>query len=160
MATVTKKSIALQQTIADELALRTGLVAVQGFDSTSGQPTIVLAAAGVLVATHRGCFIEISPVSWPLATDALGNAAIQYTPHRIQVVFEAISGAGQDPNGISGVDGVNDKLAILGCLTLRGTRVEWFESATGTAPSKAALIAADLVETFEPQPYYPMVSDQ
>ncbi len=167
MAT-TKKAQALAATIADELLTRipglasppTGFTAaslVQGSD-TDGNPYILI---GDGTAGHGNVIIKVMPQPWPLALDALGNSAIQYTPHQVEVGWEAVSGAGADPLTTAG------KLLVFGCVALRGTKVLTFESATGTAPwalvsgsYSGQLIAANQVSTFSPDPQYPLVSDQ
>jgi hypothetical protein len=152
MAT-TKKALALADDLASELKQRQSALAVtQSFD-TDANPLVQVGAG---TAGSKGGLIKIKPIDMPWSKDILGNQAEVFTPHVIQLGVEA------NPAGGAGAD-VNDRvteLLLLATLAARGTRVEVYESANGTAPTAATLVSANLKASFEANVQYPMVSSQ
>lgn len=109
-----------------------------------------LLSFGPGTAGGANVIIKVLPQPWPTATDIVGNAANVYSPTEIQIVTEAnpASGAGADDLTPQQV------LYILGAIMQPGTRVEWYQSAAGTAPTAAAIIAANLKATWNPSLTY------
>jgi hypothetical protein len=151
--TTTKKAQALAGDLASDLALRFGTsLAVTQLNDTDGNP---LVRVGSGTAGQPGALIKVMPVSWPLATDVLGLPQQVYTPHVIIVSWEAPTaqaGADADPNSLQ------TKLTLLGDCALKGTRLELWTTAAGTAPAPGAL--GTLQASFEPSVQYPMISNQ
>lgn len=171
------KSIALANQLADWLKARLGTSTsvLQGFDTGDGaftNPPIIYVcpAADTTVkadgtnatAGHANFQIKVCPVPWATAQDVLGNPAIEYTPHVIRLITEAdpTGGAGSDPTTRAQL------LAVTAQLTQMGTRVEWYETANGTAPTIAADPneatpgTATLRTTWDPDFYRPLISAQ
>jgi len=150
----TYKAQALAHELADRLRARgfTALGVVESFD-TDQSPLIIIGAGA---NGGRNAVIKVGPVVWPLAQDILGLTAPQYTPHVLQLVTEAnpAGGAGADPLTPA------DLLGIMGQSVLMGCQTEWYQSASGTAPTAAAIIAGNLKATFAPDVYHAMVSSQ
>jgi hypothetical protein len=155
MAT-TKKALALADELASELKQRqTALAVAQSFD-TDGNPLIQVGAG---TAGAKGGLVKIKPIDWPLAKDILGLQAEVYTPHVIQLGVEA------NPAGGAGAD-VNDRvteLLLLATLVTRGTRVEVYETASGTAPAANAtntFAAGNFKAAYDASVQFPMISSQ
>ncbi len=124
--TTTYKAIALAAEIKDELAKRSSLLITEGFDSAQN-PTILLGAAAAKAA---GCFIRVK-ADWSDNTatvDGLGLTQRVFTPHIVQIAFEANAEAGgADENDVNTWAVL---LAVLGTVLSRGTKVEvWLETA-------------------------------
>lgn len=159
MAT-TYKAQAIAHQLADWLKARLNgspAVLVEGFSAADQNPYILI-NDGTPVAGEANFVIKIKPIDWPTAQDILGLAALQYTPHVIQLVTEAdtTAGAAADPFTRAQL------LRVLGQIQQMGTRVEWYETAVGTAPTLALLEAgtAVLKDAFDPDFYRPLVSGQ
>lgn len=156
--TVPQKALELAHEIADKLKLRVGalqgvagLAVAEGFD-TDGLPTI---SVGTGTAGQKNVFIKVNLQSWPLAKDILGNAANIYVPLVTQVVTEAPpSGAGA---GV--IVDLPTLMACVGEVMLKGTRVEWYQSANGVAPTAAAITGAPK-SAFQPDIYNALTSQQ
>jgi len=152
MAT-TKKALAMAQRLTLELGIRqSALAAVQSVD-TDENPLVRL---GAVAAGDPGALFKVMPITWT-AKDILGNASTVFTPHVVQVCFEAPTagaGADVDPNTWA------EKLLILGVAVNLGARVEVFERASGTAPVSTDLITANLKATFEASAQYGMSQSQ
>ena len=149
----TAKALAIANDLASELKQRqTALAVAQSFD-TDGNPLIQVGAG---TAGSKGGLIKVKPIDMPWAKDILGNAAEVYTPHVIQLGLEA------NPAGGAGAD-VNDRgtsLLLYAILATRGTRVEVYESANGTAPTSATLVSANLKGSYDASVQFPMISSQ
>lgn len=149
------KSASLANDIADELKLRFApLAVVESFDANSN-PMI---SVGAGVAAGRNAIIIVKPIDWPLAKDVLGLPATVYNPHVIQLVTEANYAGATD----SVADAVPpaDLLKLLAVVTKRGTKVEWYQSATGVAPTAAAAIAGNLKASIDADLYWGNLSSQ
>lgn len=152
MAT-TKKALVLSEELAADLAMRLGMAATVSYD-TDNCP---LVSFGSGVAGTANILIKVKPEALPGSQDILGLASIPYGPHIIQLCTEA--------NYAGATDNVDDPLtpaqllATLGEIVMKGCKVEWYQSATGVAPSTAALIAADLKAAFQPSMKYPLIQN-
>jgi len=144
------KAIELAHQIASNLKLRLpALTITEGFD-TDESPTIQVGAG---TAGSAGGFIKVRPVDWPLAKDSLGLTAPTYVPSVIQIGLEANpAGAGADINDWATL------MALIGEAVWHNATVEIFNSANGTAPTAATLVAANLQATFDSEIQYPMTS--
>lgn len=150
----TYKAQALANQLADWLKARglSSLGLTQSFD-TDLNPLISIGSGSIGSANF---IIKVAPIAWPLAEDIFGNAAIQYAPHVIQMVTEA------NPVGGAGADILTPQqlMNVLNQCQLMGCQMEWYESANGVAPTAAAIIAGNLKATFNPDVYYPLISNQ
>lgn len=150
MAT-TKKALVLSDELAADLAMRLGMAATVSYD-TDNCP---LVSFGTGVAGTANILIKVKPEALPGSQDILGLASIPYGPHIIQLATEA------NPDGGAGADCLTPAqvLATLGEIVMKGCKVEWYESASGVAPSTAALVAADLKAAFQPSMKYPLIQN-
>lgn len=148
----TQKAFELAQYLAEELALRTGLASATGFEAD--QSPFVQLGSGAIGAA--GAYIRVKPLS-SLFTNIVGHTQDVFTPHVIQVCFEApVAALGV----ITDVTTLAQKAQILTPLLAKGTRVEVYENANGVAPAAATLVAGNLKTSIEPTLQYPMVSNQ
>lgn len=138
------KSIAFMGELKEALAARLAVAVTDAFDS-NGDATLKV---GTGAAGAVGVFVRIKTQPWASALDSLGLAAPTYTPHVIQVVFEGISGAGVDPNGLA------NKMKILGELAARGTLIEVYERANGTGPAVTDITSGNLKTIYAPSRFY------
>ena len=157
--TVPAKAIAMAHELADKLKLRfSTLTVAESFDS-DGFPLITI-DDGAPATGEASMIVKVMPIDWPLAKDILGNAANIYTPHKILL--------GTESNFAGTTDNVADYLTrqqllnIVGEIVLRGTAVEWYETAAGTAPTIANTIfaAAKLKASWIPDMYNGMTNQQ
>lgn len=149
------KSQAIAHELANRFANRVGLTAlgiVEGFD-TDSNPLITI---GTGVAGTANFIVKVLPTSWPLAQDVLGLTALQYTPHSIAIVTEAdpTGGAGADPTTRSQLLQVIAQSVDMGC------HVDWYESASGVAPSAAAIVVGNLKASYDPDLWHPLINGQ
>lgn len=137
------KARAIAKQLAAELRLRQSALAVTESFDTDGSPVITV---GTNVAGAAGGLIKVTNQEWSLAKDILGNTANHFTPHVIQVGFEAnpAGGAGADINTLAQLS------LILACCFSRGTRVEVYASANGDSPDLADLVEANLKLAWDP----------
>lgn len=150
------------QAIAHELAaklkerLPSTQIVTEGFSSTDNNPTILI-NDGTPAAGEANFVLKVIPVSWPLAQDILGNAALQYTPHIVQLCTEAdpTAGAGADPTTRAQL------LPVLGQALAMGCQLDWYETTNGTVPTVALLESgATFRATYYPDVRYPLISGQ
>lgn len=155
MANTTQKALDLASMIQEELLQRLAvlspavIVGAVSFD-TDSNPLIQI---GTGAAGQKGGVIKVLPTAWPTAKDILGNAAIQYGPHTIQICTETNTAAGSD---------INDPSVLMPMLivcALKGARFEWYKTANTVAPIAGSLIAANLKQSFESM-QYPLISMQ
>lgn len=148
------KSLRLAAELADELAKRlAALGVVSSISASSGFPLIQVGTSG---AGNPGGLIRVRPVDWSLTPNIIGSVNEVYTPHVIQLVTEANPslGAGADVNTPAQL------LAMLGACLYRGTRVEWWNSASGVAPTETTLGTGTNLKASYESLYYPMTSTQ
>lgn len=145
----TYKAQAIAHDLNDRLKSR-GYTTVESFD-TDNCPLISIGSAATKV------IIKVAAVLWPTAQDVLGNAALQYTPHVIQMASEANNAAGAGADNLAR----QEILDLNAQLSQMGTKVEWYEEAFGT-PATAATCgdATKLKASWDPDNYRPMVSSQ
>jgi hypothetical protein len=157
----TYKAQAISNQLLDwfKARLNGSLVATGAFSSTDQNPYILI-SDGTPAAGEANFVVKTMPIAWPLAQDILGLTAIQYTPHVIQLCTEAdpTAGAGADPTTRAQLG------LVLGQIYQMGTRVEWYETANGTAPTLSALPSeggsATLKMSFDPDFYRPLINGQ
>lgn len=150
-----QKALEMAHEIADKLKLRFSTKTVtEGFD-TDGLPTITV-NDGSPATTEMNIFVKVNLQSWPLAKDILGNAANIYAPLTVQLVTEAPAAG----SGAGVYLTVQNVLDIVGELILRGSRVEWYQSANGVVPVAASITAGNLKGSFQPDLYNPLTSQQ
>lgn len=130
MSNYTAKASQIRDGLHQSLASR-GLACVDGND-TDGCPTL---AVGPGTAGSKSAFLKFSNIDWPNALNALGLAAGAYGPERVQLVTEAnpAAGAGAD------ILDLQTLANITGDVFKQGCKVEWFQSAAGTAPAAAGI---------------------
>lgn len=151
------KAIALAHEIADKLKLRlSALALVESFD-TDGNPVI---AVGPQTAGSASITIKVMPQDWSLAKDVIGQSANIYAPTIIQFGTEA-DYAGATDNVADPLTPAQLLAALGECLS-RGCRLDWYQTATGTAPTIANTIfaAAKLKASFQPDLYNGLTSQQ
>lgn len=145
--------------IAHELASKIGqrlngaLALVEGFDS-DGCPTIKIGSG---TAGQKNWFIKLANMDWALAKDSLGLAAGAYGPEVVMIATEA-NYAGATDN-VADVLGVADLLPVLAECIRTGCQVQWFQSATGVAPTSATITGAPAA-SFWPSLKYSMLQAQ
>ena len=163
MAT-TFKAGAIANELADRMKTRPALNTLVVGQATAADlnpiitiGTLDLTATPVAATTVAAALVKVIPQSWPLAQDILGNTAIQYTPHTIQILKEA--GPAGTPTG----GGLTSSavLELLAQCAAMGCTVEIYETASGSGVLLADLgAAAKLVDTYSPDQYYPVISSQ
>lgn len=150
---MTAKAISLSRDIAANLRMRqTALAVVESFD-TDLLPVIRI---GTGTIGDPGAVIKIVPQDWPLAKDILGNTALAFGPHKIQLVVEAnnAAGAAADINTWAQI------LPILSECVLRGCRLEVYNSANGNAPGVEDITSGNLKASFDPHVQFGMIGNQ
>lgn len=150
----TKKALDIAAELLAELKVRLPALAASQTLDTDSNPVIQFGAA---TAGSAGFLIKVRPISWPLSQDVLGNASTIFTPHVCQLATEA-NFAGTTDN-VADVNTPAIVLTMISALAARGTKVEWYNSASGTAPTTATLTSGNLKGTWD-NLYYPMVSSQ
>lgn len=144
------KAQAIAHKLADLYKAR-GYTPTESFD-TDNNPLISI---GPGTAGNKNAIVKVLPTSWPLANDILGNAALQYTPHTIQIVTEADSAG----TGIATATAWQFLFDIMGQATLMGCHVDTYQSANGVAPSTAAITGAPK-SSFDPDLFHALISQQ
>jgi len=153
--TLPQKALELAHELADKLKLRfSGKVVTEGFD-TDGLPTITI-NDGSAATTDMNIFIKVSMLNWPLAKAVLGNAANIYVPLQLQMATEAPAAG----SGVGVYLSVQNALDLVGEVAFRGVAVQWYQSANGTVPSAATLVAGNLKASFSPDIYNPITNQQ
>jgi hypothetical protein len=146
------KASKIAKQLAAELDLRTTLTVSESTD-TDGSPLIRVGAAS---AGAAGALIRVTNQEWSLAKDILGNTANHFSPHIVQVCFEAnpAGGAGADVSSLAQI------ALILGCCFARGARTEVYASSNGDNPDADDFVEAKLVLTFDPSLVDGMIANQ
>jgi len=157
MAT-TQKAINVARFLEEELRTRfspasMGSLAVTFSFDTDGNPLVKVGTGSIGAA---GALFKIRPIVWPLATDVLGNPAISFGPHVIQIVSEANSLL----VAVADINTPAQVLALLASASQRGMKIDWYNSANGNAPDASDIIAGNLVGSWESSLQYPMVQSQ
>lgn len=148
------KALAMANQLHDKLVIRIGSKVHDVSFDTDSNPLIAI-DDGTPAAGEKNALIKILPDSWPLAKDVLGNTALQFVPHVVQVVMEA-------PAGGAGQTFLDCQLLadILGECFRLGAKLDWYQSANGDAPSVDDIIAVNLVASFYPDVYNKLTSQQ
>lgn len=148
----TQKAVALLDAIAEELSKRlSSLALTKGQDSTLN-PQLVL---GTGIAGAAGCYLRVIPQPWT-ANNVLGLASQVFSPHVIQVVFEAnpAGGAGADVNTLATLS------TVITVCARKGTALEVFEEANGAAPGEADCVASKLKARLDASLDHGMIANQ
>lgn len=148
MATVTAKSQEIIRVLADKFAKRVAStlpVQVRSADS-NGQPVLTLSADATPATGEKVVVIRVQPQPWTLATDVLGNTAIQYGPHVIDICTEKNYAATTD--NVADILTPVELLPILGDVILTGCMVRWYQTDNGTVPSASAMAADKLIASY------------
>ena len=140
MAT-TEKALSLSRDLADVFAkelISACPYQTQSFDS-NGNPTIALWADASETSTHNNVVITVKPFSTGTAKDVFGNtpAYSPYTPHIVQVMTESSTVT------VTAATYVTPAvlLPLFAEIGKRGAMVEWHQTASGTVPTAATLVA-------------------
>jgi hypothetical protein len=123
-----------------------------GFTS-EGNPYISMSVDSTPTLNHKVVVVVVKPYSTGTAKDSLGNTANSYTPHVIQFCTEA-NYAGTTDNTADILTPV-ELLPIICEIAKRGSYVEWHQTANGTVPSAAAIVAGTVLKaTFKAHLYF------
>lgn len=125
------------------LELATNMPVVTKYTDALGNPYVIFSAAASQAAGAKNVLIRVQPLSWTNAKDILGNTAIQYTGHVIQIETEANStGVGSGGTGGTGPAALEadvlapaDLLPVLIECGRTGCWVDWYTTPYGTAPT-------------------------
>lgn len=155
MAT-TQKALDIAYKLRDELRGRVQTSAyfvndIQ-FDS-DGSPYFTLGDA-VPASHEKNWIIKVRPVDWSLAKDVLGNTAIPYGPHVIQLAIEAGAASNFADFGYA------DLLQVLSSCAQQGCKLELYARTAGTLVAIGDITGANLKSSWEPNPQYAMIQNQ
>lgn len=150
------KKIGIKAELVDELAKRLPTMVITESQDSDGNPMVTVSQDATPVAGEKVIVLRVRPITWSLAKDVLGLPSVVHTPHVIDICTEANNAAGAVADILTPVE----LLAVLGTVTKRGTRVEWYQSANLTVPSLAQMIAANLKASYEPEIYWGSLSSQ
>ncbi len=147
----TKKAFAISRDMFDRMKVRLpALTAVETIGS-AGDPLLKF---GTFTTNVAHFMIRVVPSENALAKDVLGNTAIKFGPHTVEI--------GTETNFAATTDNIADNLtpamimALIGDVVHSGCEVKWYQSTYGTAVTEAVLgDAAKLVATWPADLYYP-----
>lgn len=150
-----KKALALGQELADELRKRlSALALVEGSDA-NGDYTITL---GTGTAGLKNFVVRVKAVS-NSAKDVLGLVQDAFTPTVIQFATEKNFEGTTD--NVADILTPTELLPFFGTVCSRRTRVEWYRSTNGTAPTTSTMdSAANLAFAIEANLYWGALSSQ
>jgi hypothetical protein len=139
------------------LAQRTGLKAVKAYD-TDLQPYIKLGTIGVggdgaiIKFASDGAAVSNGILGSQLWKNSVGLPQEVFSPHRIQVVIEQVSGAGAQP--------LTDahRFQMFAELFMQGMAVDIYFTVTGDAPDLDGITGAPI--TIVPDIYNPQTNQQ
>jgi hypothetical protein len=143
------KSLNFAAELRDVLAKRFATVSAVAFD-TDGEPYFTIGAG---TAGSQSALVKVKTFL-PLGVDSLGLAARGYTPVVTQLVLETSSVA-----NVALLTEANE-LALVGELGHRGSRLEMYLSANGTAPALSGITSGNLKATFDPDLKYRLMDQQ
>lgn len=142
----TYKSVTILRELGDTLkkmCAATLPVATDSFDS-NGNPVLTLSADATPAAGERVVVIRVQPTEAAYAKDILGNAAIRFSPHQLEICTE-LGGSATDHAALTPVQ----LLPILIEAGRRGCRdVKWYQSANGDVPATSEMTDANLKQTW------------
>lgn len=150
----TYKSVAMLEELKKELEGRLAslsLIFTSSFDS-SGNPCLSMYHTAGGVHSEQNMFVRIKPVD-SLQKDIIGNSQAVFTPHVVQVAYEAADLESAVTPAMF--------LPVIACLGIRGAATElWVEDA-GTVPQLTTFnTASKRKATWEPSAQYPMMIGQ
>ena len=145
------KAVALAEELVSTLSKRLPDFTVEfDHDVVDLHPVLRLYKTALGAVTgEAGCLIKVRPVEWPLARDVLGLTATMFVPLTLQAVFEADAD-----------DSWDWRLALLGELIFKGSKLEVYECEAGEFPEIDDIERANLKATFHGHIQYPMMADQ
>ena len=129
----------LQEDFVRRMAGLSTAVVVGDISFDTDANPMIRVGTGVIGAI--GALIKILPMEWPLALNIIGQAAPNYGS---QSVIQVIREAGLSTNTFEFIS------HLLSTVAIRGARVEFYESANGTAPVAAEIVLANLKGTWLP----------
>lgn len=140
------KAIELAHELAAKLTQRLNgaLALTEGFDA-DGCPTISIGSGS---AGQKNFFIKLANVDWALAKDSLGLSAGAYGPEVVMLATEA-NYAGATDN-VADILDLQNLLNVIALCVQTGCQVQWYQSASGTAPTTSTVAAANLKASFWP----------
>jgi len=144
MAT-TYKAVASLRELVDILkkSIPTLPVVTESFDSNE-DPVVTLSADATPAAGEKVVVIRMKAIGAVGAKDVLGNTAIQYSNHVIQICTES------NPAGGAGADivGPAELLHVIIEAGRKGSFVEWYTTTNGTVPAVAQFTSGNLRATW------------
>ncbi len=146
MAT-THKAIAHSRELADLLRKWLPTYTLVETNDSDGNPVITVSEDATPAFGEEVVVIRTKGIAWGLAKDIVGNDAIQYAGHVIQICTEKNYEGADDT--ILDILGPNVLLPILIECGRKGTWVEWYRTDNGTIPSTAAMISDNLAATWK-----------
>jgi hypothetical protein len=148
------KSFEMSREIADVLRKKPSLAGL-AFTETTGTANDPIISIGPGTTRGKNVVIRLTELTNPTATDSLNLTAGKYGPHVAQLATEA--------NFAGTTDNIADNiprqmlLDVLGEVIKRGSRVEWWEEADGTAPSETTYnTASKLKASWAFSSYWPL----
>lgn len=150
-----KKALALGQELFDELKKRLSALAfVEGFDA-NGDYTISIGAG---TAGSKSIVVRVKPVSTG-AKDVLGLTQDPYTPTVVQFATEKNFEGTTD--NVLDILTPTELLPFFVAVARRSTRVEWYRSTNGTAPTVSTMdSASNLAAATEANLYWGALASQ
>jgi hypothetical protein len=145
----TAKTLVFRDELASELAIRLPALAKTKSFGATGESDLMVGAG---TAGSDSVFVRFCAVA-SIQKDVLGLNQTVFTPHIAQLVIEA------NPAGGAGADVGTwaTRLAVLGAVIAKGTRVEVYTTAN-TTPVSAAGITGAPTATFEIHPQYALMA--
>ncbi len=104
-------------------------------NDANGDPTIKFSADSGPTTGEKVVLIRIKQVPNSLAKDVLGNTAIQFGPHRIQLCTEA----NDETTGTDDILTAAELAPLLVEIGRKGCELEWYVTTAGTVPTVDAL---------------------
>jgi hypothetical protein len=149
----TQKAVALLDAIAEELLKRLSAITPQTKGQDSAQNPQLVVGAGT--AGAAGCYLRVISQPWT-AKNVLGSTSDVFSPHVVQVVFEAnpAGGAGADINSLATLS------TVIAVCARKNTALEIFQETNGAAPGEADCVAAKLQVRLDASLDHGMIANQ
>jgi hypothetical protein len=146
----TARAVAISRQLQDILSkqLATMPVVTLSYDATDQSPILTFSADATPATGEKVAVVKVVPTSALAAYDIFNNAGNKYGPHVVQICTEK--------NYAGATDNVADILTPVELLPLlmecgrAGCAVEWYQTANGTVPSNAAIVAGNLIKKWAP----------
>ncbi len=129
------KAYALGQRVGDELAKRLSTMTPVTVGTDGNGNTTISCGAGT--AGSKSAFIRYTAASAGPALNAIGQAADVPTPSVCQLVTEKNYEGATD--GVTDILGPAELAPLLMVLCTFGTRLDWYRTANGTAPTVSGI---------------------